>query len=211
MKQYSQTCSRVSTGAGSPVEWAVAVMAGGRRRFRAGLAMTLLLAVFAVGTRAAEDPAREYKVKAAFLLQFTKYVEWPESALNATNAPMVLGLFEEDPAAPIVREQLHGKVVNGRPMIVKLLSDAEAVTNCHMLFLSRARKERVDQLLAQSQGRPVLTVSELDQFALHGGVINFVRKDESFRFEVNLEAAEKARLKISTKLASLATIVKRRR
>jgi hypothetical protein len=129
----------------------------------------------------------------------------------------VIGLWLNQ--SPIIK-RLSGKVQLAGPSWLTP-ADFRNVADCHMLFLSQAQKGRADQLLNQALGKPILTVSELDQFALRGGVINLVPKvdrrwssapaQQSFEFELNLEAAEKARLTISPKLASMAKIVKPRR
>jgi hypothetical protein len=211
MKGDCQTDSGLNQLQGAVVQPVVALRRDGGQGLRAVLTAALLILLFVPSSQGAEDSSLEYKVKAGFLINFTKFVDWPGNVLPATNSPIVIGLLAEDPVAPIIRDQLNGKVANGRPIVVRLLPDFRNVVDCHMLFLSRAQKGRVDQLLAQALGKPILTVGELDHFALDGGVINFVRYDESFRFEVNLEAAEKARLKISAKLASMAIPVKPRR
>ncbi|MSU56959.1 MAG: YfiR family protein [Pedosphaera sp.] len=159
----------------------------------------------------AEDTSLEYKVKAGFLYNFAKFVEWPSNSLPASNSPIVIGVFADDPAAPVLKQALDGKMVNGRSLIVKSLSETAALSTCHIFFLSRARQDRLKDVLGQVNAAPILTVGEMDQFAQRGGVINFVRADDSFRFEVNLEVAEKAGLKISAKLANMATIVKTRK
>jgi hypothetical protein len=158
---------------------------------------------------AAESPmVLEYKIKAGYLFNFAKYVEWPEKTLPATNSPVIIGLLADDPAAVIIEQQLQGKLANGHPLSVKLLVDLTGVSVCHIFFVSRAQKERTEDLLARLPTTPVLLVGEVDQFAHRGGMLNFIRKDEAFRLEVNLEAAEKAGLRVTSKLASIATIVK---
>jgi len=174
----------------------------------AGVVLLLLLLAWVAGAVAAEDESLEYKVKAGFLYNFAKFVEWPTTALPTADSPIVIGCFADDPTAPVFQKALQGKLVNGRPLTVELFSNTAALTGCHMFFLSRAIADRLKELLAKVEAAPVLTVGEIDQFALQGGIINFVRKNESFRFEVNLEAAEKAGLQISAKLANMATLVK---
>lgn len=178
---------------------------------RRWLLPALLLLAIAPRVPAAEDPALEYKVKAGFLFNFAKFVEWPSKAFDATNSPIVIGIRADDPAAPVLQLALQGKVANGRSLAVKLLPDTAGLSSCHIFFLGRTQKERFEDMLARAQGLPVLTVGEMDEFAHRGGMVNFVRKDEAFRFDVNLDAAEKVGLKVSGKLASMATIVKPRK
>ena len=188
-----------------------AVTAPGRRpalRWQGVLALLLALPLVA-SALAAEDTSLEYQVKAGFLFRFTQFVEWPASSLPASNSTIVIGVLADDPASSVLQQALKGKVANNRRLQVRILEDIAQLDNtCHIFFLSRAQKERVAAVLRQTQGAPILTVGEVERFAEQGGVINFVRKDESFRLEVNLEVAEKAGLKISAKLAGIATLVK---
>ena len=156
------------------------------------------------------DEGREYRVKAGFLFNFAKYVEWPTNALPQTNSEIRIGVLADDPAAPILQEVLAGKVANGRPIKVVLLKSVSALPDCHIFFLSRAERGRVDEVLARARGTTTVTVGEVDQFAHRGGIINFVRQNDAFRFEVNLSGAEQAGLKISAYLAGMATVVKPR-
>jgi YfiR/HmsC-like len=153
----------------------------------------------------------EYKLKAGYLFNFAKFVEWPTNVVPAANSPMIVGVLADDPAAPVIEQHLQGKIAGGHPLTVKLLPNLSGLPDCQMFFISRSQQENTDKLLANLQAAPVLVIGEVDQFAHRGGMINFVRKDESFRLEVNLEAAEKAGLKVSSKLASIGTIVKTRK
>ena len=168
----------------------------------------LFCLTFAGTVPGADEAGLEYKVKAGFLFNFAKFVEWPAKTLPTAGSAIVLGVLADDPAAPVLRQALQNKVANGRPLTVKLLPDPTGLSACHIFFLSRGQKARTEEILSLSGGVPVLTVSETDEFARRGGMISFIRKDESFRFEVNLEAAERAGIKVSAKLASMATIVK---
>ncbi len=152
------------------------------------------------------DPTLEYKVKAGYLFNFARFVEWPAHSLSSTNSTITIGLLTSDPAAPILQQALSGKVANGRPLKVLLLAETSELALCHMFFFSRAEKGRLEEILKHSRGTTT-TVGEIDRFAHRGGIINLVRKDESYRFEINLKAGEQAGLKISSKLAVMATIV----
>ena len=150
--------------------------------------------------------ASEAAVKAAFLYNFISFVEWPTNKVAGTNTTIVVGCLQDDPAAPVLARALEGKP--GRPIKLVVFKEKEDPGECHLLFIGRARKAQVDDTLARLQKAPVLTVSEIDLFAQRGGMINFVRHERAFRFEVNLEAADRAGLRISSKLASMATIIK---
>jgi uncharacterized protein DUF4154 len=104
--------------------------------------------------------------------------------------------------------QLQGKTAGDHSLSVKLLAELSELSDCQMFFISRALKERIDELLARPREPSVLIVSEVDQFAQRGGMINFIRREDAFRLEINLEAAEKVGLKVSSKLSTIATLVK---
>ena len=167
-----------------------------------------VVALSAVLAAKAADPAFEYKVKAGFLFNFLKFGEWPSNTLASADAPFLVGVLDNDPAAPVLRQALAGKTVNARKIEVRSLPDPAGARVCHLLFLSRAQQNSVDEIRQQLKEAPVLTVGETDQFCQRGGMINFVRQDESFRFEINLEAIKRSGLNISSRLASMATIVK---
>src|SRR5262245_48519973 len=115
MKQDSQTGSETSLSASFVARWAPSLMGHCRDKLRVMLTAALLCAMFLFRAHGAEDAAAfEYKVKAGFLFNFARFVEWPASAMPTTNSPVVIGLLREDPAAAIVRDQLQGKVANGR-------------------------------------------------------------------------------------------------
>ncbi len=166
------------------------------------------VALSAILAAEAADPGFEYKVKAGFLFNFLKFGEWPPKTFPSADAPFLVGVLDNDPAVPALRQALAGKTVNDRKIEVRSFQDPAGARVCHLLFLSRAQQSSVEEIRKQLKEAPVLTVGETDQFCQRGGMINFVRQDESFRFEINLGAIQRAGLNISSKLASMATIVK---
>ena len=184
----------------------------GAPRLTRGPASGWLLALVAAcwmigaGPASAQDAELEYKLKAAFLFNFINFVEWPTNKLASTKDTVLVGCLPDDPAAPILARALEGKP--GRPIKLVVFKEKDDPRECHLLFISRARLAQVEETLARLKKAPVLTVSEIDLFAQRGGMINFVRHERAFRFEINLEASERAGLRISSKLASMATIIK---
>jgi hypothetical protein len=195
------------TAAPGELRSAVAPITGRAGDPRRWLTVALLLLTFIVKVAAAEDPVLEYRVKAGFLFNFAKFVEWPAGKLSTAEAPIVIGVLANDPAAPVLQETLQGKSANKHPLDVKILNDLSQIGACHIFFLGKTQKDRLNDVLAQAQRAPLLTLGESERFAEGGGMINLVRKQDSFRFEVNLAAAERAGLKISAKLAGMATLV----
>ena len=167
---------------------------------------TLLLTLL-VGphpARAQENRASEYRVKAAFLLSFGKFVEWPASAFAGTNAPLVIGVVGRDPFHGDLERIVEGRQISGHPLVIRQIAASSELKECHLLFISASEKPRLKDHLRAVQGASVLTVSETDQFLKAGGIINFVVENEKIRFEINDAAANQVRLKISSKLLALA-------
>jgi hypothetical protein len=167
------------------------------------LSLIWLLLAGGIG-RAQDSPPTEYQIKAAFLFNFAKFVEWPPAAFSGGTSPIIIGILGENPFHEELARMVQSKTIDGRPLVVKELhSPAEAV-NCHILFISTSEKARLPQILKGLKGAGVLTVGETDHFTENGGMINFVLKGAKVRFEINKDAAASAGLKISSKLMSLA-------
>ncbi|MBI1747845.1 MAG: YfiR family protein [Acidobacteria bacterium] len=185
------------------------------KRFFIGV-VSLLLLMSLVGdgaARAAEalgssPVASEYQVKAAFLYNFAKFIEWPDEAFTGAGAPIVFGIIGEDPFGRLLDQAVKGKSIRGREFVVKRLRGSQDAGICHILFISASEKKHVSQILERLKGAPVVTVSELDHFAQAGGIINFFVEENKVRFEINIDAAERAKLKISSKLLALSKVVR---
>lgn len=150
----------------------------------------------------------EYQVKAAFLLNFARFVDWPDGSAAGTHDSMSLCVVGDDPFRGILDETVKGKTVNGRDLVVERFKRGDDARDCQIVFISASESRRLNPILESLKGASVLTVGETDGFAQRGGIINFVLEDNRVHFEINVEAAERARLKISSKLLSLAKIIK---
>jgi hypothetical protein len=176
--------------------------------------MVVLWLAVTIGWLSAADkseanPAQlEYQVKAGFLFNFAKFVEWPARTNDATTN-FVIGIVDDSGVFPTISAALAGKRVQGWAVETCRLKQGDELKQCDLLFITRSQSKRVDDLLKKVGSAPVLTVGEMDGFAERGGCINFVVKEGNVRFEVNLAAAEQAGLKISSKIAGMATIVRR--
>ena len=144
----------------------------------------------------------EYRVKAAFLYNFARFTSWPMSDATRFNV-CIMGGNPFDGAVDALRE----KLVHDLPLSVSYISDTRSVANCQLLYISRTLASRVDQIIAALGRRPILTVSDMEGFIRHGGVIGFLSVDNRIRFEINITAASESGLSISSKLLSLATTV----
>lgn len=182
---------------------------GFRRLIRWLLAWLIVLTVCGgnqVAAAGKELPASQ--VKAAILFKFSNYVEWPAESFAATNSPLVVAIIGDATIATDFAKITAGKTVNGRPLILKPVTSADAVTHdCHILFISASVKQSTE-LLTRLQGNSILSVGDGDNFLKQGGVIRLVRREENIRLEINLAAADQARLKISSKLLSVADVVR---
>ena len=148
--------------------------------------------------------SKEYAIKAAFIYNFAKFVEWPAESMNKSE-PFIVCILGENPFGSSL-EILQGKKVKGKNIIIKKAKRAEDMSQCHIVFVGSS-VQNLAEILAHVKRHKALTVGDTAGFARQGGVINFVVKDEMVRFEINLDAATQAGLKISSKLLKLASIV----
>jgi uncharacterized protein DUF4154 len=155
----------------------------------------------------AQSPT-EYQVKAVFLYNFAKFVDWPQPVGNASLDPFVIGVLGDDPFGNVLDQALLGKSVNGRPLRVRRFKRAEDAKACQIVFISSSEGKHLQFILQSLKGTSVLTVGDTKGFADLGGVINFILEDDRVHFEINVDAAESAGLKISSKLLSLAKVVR---
>ena len=156
----------------------------------------------------AETPAlTEYQVKALFLFNFAKYVDWPPHAFADDSAPIVIGLVGQDNFGDNFKQAITGKTINGRPVVVKHVSSEQEYKGCHILFISASEKSGLPEILNAVKDSPVLTVGETERFLAQTGMINFTKKENKIRLEINLGAVQRANLKISSKLLSVADVV----
>lgn len=174
-------------------------------RHRVASALVPVLLAVGVPARAAL-PATEYEVKAAFLYNFARFVEWPREALGPPEAPFVIAVLGTDPFGEVLDRTMAGKRVAGHPVEVRRLDDPERARHAHILFVSASERDRVS-IIVKATGENTLTVGETGDFARSGGMICFRVEDRRVRFEINPGRAEQARLKLSSQLLKLATIV----
>jgi hypothetical protein len=151
--------------------------------------------------------ATEYQVKAAFLYNFAKFVEWPPSSFSDPSAPLRICVLGQDPFGQELRNITNERTVNGRKLQVDELVDAHLARPCHILFIAASEKAQLKQIFESLRGIDALTVGDTKGFAELGVIINFVLENNRVQFEVNHKAAEQAGLKISSKLLNVAKVV----
>ena len=158
--------------------------------------------------RTAEPVLPEYQVKALFLYNFVRYVNWPESTFWKTNAPFVIAVTGDDNLQKNLIKLVHGKSVDGHPILLKHINDDDPLQLCHMLFIGSSVKKQIVTILDKVKTLPILTVGESEEFIEQGGIINLKKNEGKVRLEINLDAARLAQLKLSSKLLSVADVVK---
>lgn len=168
------------------------------------------LGVLMTASALAQEPSQapEYRIKAAFLYNFALYTEWPASMFETSDSPIVVAIAGEDPFGKELDAAVRGKTVRGRAIEIRRHKAADDVSACHLLFLSGAEAKQLPQILRRFPEAKPLTVAETEDFCRSGGVIRFFVDENKVRFEVNTDAAVRARLKISSKLLHLARVVR---
>ena len=172
----------------------------------------LLSLIFTIGfnCRAQTSQPTEYQIKAAFIYNFARFVDWPTQAFADASSPLVIGVLGENVFGNNLEQTIHGRSVNGHPLQFKTFDSVADATNCQVLFIGTSEKSRYSKILNQLEGTDILTVSEAgslsesDDFIQDGGMINLIIVEEKVRFKINNDAAKKAGLTISSKLLSLA-------
>ncbi len=180
-----------------------------KRRWRGAIFGLLTVLVMGVTTSGAQTLGpREYQIKAAFLYNFAKFIEWPPEAFPSPNAAINLCVLGEDPFGDDLEQTIQGKLINGRAVVVQRFKGMQGLDGCHVLFVSMSEQQHLAQILESLKGRSVLTVGETERFAAVGGMINFTMQDNKVRFEINVDVTQRAGLKLSSQLLKLATIVR---
>jgi hypothetical protein len=165
----------------------------------------LLLLLYAAQTpTSAQEALPEADLKAAFLYNFTKFVEWPPDAFAKEDAAFVVGIFGDEEFASKLRKLLQDKQAHGHPFVVRRLAQNSEAKSCHILFFREAETRRLSSIYESIKRVPILTVGESEEFLDSGGMFNLVFEDKQLRFEVNPATAENARLTVSSKLLRLA-------
>ena len=173
------------------------------------LSFALILTANLITAAHVEGPPEEYQVKAAFLYNFAKFVEWPQDAFQNQSEPLVVCVLGEDPFGRTLDGIVAGKKIDGRALVVRRTSDARQVKGCRMLFVSSSEPRSVLSVLAALNESCVLTVGEAASAASEGMIINFILEGGRIRFAINTAAAEREKLRFSSRLLSLATMVRK--
>jgi hypothetical protein len=175
-----------------------------------GLCLGLLLAAWP-GLAQTPRPPTEYQVKAAILFNFAKFIDWPPESLGDDKAPFIIGILGDNPFGDDLEQTVAGKKINEHSIAVQTFRKAADATHCQILFISKSEKKQFSEIIQNLRGTAVLTVSQTDGFIESGGMVNFVPDPTSrkIRFQINADATKAARLKVSSKLLSVAVAATR--
>jgi len=176
------------------------------------LAVAAACAFLAIPVLHAQNPRpTDYQVKATYLYNFGRFIEWPGKVAAAQGGSFTVCVLGQDPFGPSLDATLAGETIGGKTVVAKRISSAEESGNCQILFLSLTDDSRLNKVIADLDKKAVLTVSDMSQFVKRGGMIQFVLEGQKVRFEVNLTATQHAGLTLSSELLKVATAVRKDR
>lgn len=174
-------------------------------RLKCHLFLILILYVPGYTQNARLGQVTEYQIKAAFLFNFAKFVEWPAEA--DSTLPITIGLIGQDPFGENLDQLAARKVIKGRKLRIKRFRRVSDLEACHILFISQSEKSNMPDILGRIKDLSILTVGEASWFAEQGGIVNLVSRNNKVRFQINVEASYRSGLKISSRLLRLAEII----
>jgi hypothetical protein len=175
------------------------------RRIIATVFWMLLVASSVLG----QEKPGEYQVKAAYLYNFGRFVEWPAKLTTANTGSFTICILGEDPFGPALDTTLAGETIGNQRVAARRISSPQMSTDCRILFISSSEANRLNQIIEALDKSAVLTVSDIPQFLQRRGMIQFVMEENRIRFEVNLAAAQRAGLTLSSELLKVATVVRK--
>jgi hypothetical protein len=148
----------------------------------------------------------EYQVKAVFLYNFSRFVEWPSSSYLTATSPFIIGILGDDPFGNYLEETVRGETVKSHIMTIHHFQNINDIDNCHILFISYKDQDAIKRVLSSVQGKNILTVNESPNFARMGGMIQFYTENDKIKLMINSTSIKETQLQISSKLMSVARI-----
>jgi hypothetical protein len=177
------------------------------RRAFAGLLLRSFLIVPYLWSQ--QPKPNEYQVKAAYLYNFGRFVQWPAEVAANNDSGFTICVLGQDPFGPVLDSTLAGESINGKPVVTRRLSKPQEAADCRILFINSTEQKHLREIFVALDKEAILTVSDMRDFSRRGGMIQFVLDGERVRFEVNLANAENARLTLSSELLKVATVVRK--
>jgi hypothetical protein len=173
-------------------------------------AVIVILALLHIPILQAQQPkVTEYQVKATYLYNFGRFVQWPPNVAATQDNSFAVCVLGQDPFGPTLDSTLAGETLDGKPVVVRRISRAQDVGDCRIMFISSTEENHLKQILAALERALVLTVSDMPDFSRRGGMIQFVLEGSRVRFEINLASTEAARLIVSAELLKVAATVRK--
>lgn len=169
--------------------------------------LALLMLANAAAISAQDAQSVEYQVKAAFLLNFARFVTWPADAFPNEKSPITFCVFRYDPFGTALDDVLREKSINNRGATARRINELTEVKACQLVFISEREEKRLPEILNAAKGASTLLVGDGADFAQRGGAIQFFLENNKLRFAINVDAIQGARLQASSKLLALARIV----
>ncbi len=176
------------------------------RFFRKSIAV-VAACLLASLTRANAPAHTEYEVKAAYLYNFGRFIEWPQNSAASQESEFAICVLGHDPFGPALDATISGEKIGGKNVVARRISKAQEAAGCRVIFITPAKGGQMKGILAALGNSGVLTVSDMPMFVDDGGMVQFVMTDERVRFEINLTAARQAGLNLSSELLKVAAKV----
>ena len=178
-------------------------------RFPTTLILLVLACVAAIGLPAPVhgDEPTEYQIKAAYTYKFAKFVEWSTDVLDDDDTLVQICVLGENPFGTILEEMVSEKTIYGRPISVVYKTDSSQKVSCNVVFIPRAEVDGCDRILRTLEGREILTISDIDDFAERGGMIGLYQEGQKIRFEISSDNLKAGGIRVSSKLLRLDRIV----
>jgi hypothetical protein len=151
--------------------------------------------------------SREYPLKAVFLLNFSRFTEWPTNAFETPNSDFVIGILGKNPFGPVMGETVEDEKLSGRKYAVEYYENVSEVKKCNMLFISQSETGHLSGIVADLKDKPILTVSDSQEAAQMGVCVQFVTKENKIRLRINMDSLKSAHLTMSSELLRLADVI----
>ncbi len=169
--------------------------------------LILLVVLWAAAPVKAQTPiSKEYQVKAVCLFNLAQFINWPSDAFRSPDEPFYIGILGEDPFGAYLDETVQGEKIDGHPLAIRRYARIEDVKDCQLLFISASENDRMKAILSALRDRDILTIGETKGFCDQGGIIRLFIQDNRIHFKINVEAAKRGNLSISSKVLRLAEI-----
>jgi hypothetical protein len=160
--------------------------------------------LFSSNAASGEPVVTEYEVKAAYVFNFAKFVDWPSTAFSAKNSPIIIGIIGDDEFGTLLGNIVRGKTIQEHTIAVRPLKWPSDLSSCHIIFISASEQKQMKQITDSLHDRPVLTITEAEEDLQTKGIMNLIVEGGRVQFEIDIAGAEKAHLQISSKLLRLA-------